>query len=176
MSRKPNHPLRALTQEERACKQWESSHGWRSEVEQAILDGMGSVDVVLEKHDHRIACELSVTSRPEDELGNVEKCLAAGFDEVVVVASEEKRLSKLEKYLAKHLDDDQKYKVHLFKPDALFAFLGKHSANVATTQEVVGGYNVEVRYRTESQEDQATRKQAISDVILKALKRMKGKK
>jgi hypothetical protein len=38
--------------------------GWRGTIEKPILDGLGSVDVALEKDNHSVACEISVTSTP----------------------------------------------------------------------------------------------------------------
>ena len=61
-----------------------------STVEKPILDGLGSVDVALEKGSRRIACEVSVTTDPAHEVGNVQKCLAAGFETVVLISSEKK--------------------------------------------------------------------------------------
>jgi len=49
--------------------------------------------VTLEKEDRpAIACEISVTTNAEHELANVQKCLAAGFADVVLISSEKKRL------------------------------------------------------------------------------------
>jgi hypothetical protein len=50
-----------------------------------IHQSLGSVDVALEKGGRRIACEVSVTTDAEHELGNVQKCLAAGFETVILV-------------------------------------------------------------------------------------------
>lgn len=69
-------------------KRWTDSRGYRAEIELAILDGLGSVDVALTKGAHRIACEVSVTTSPEHEVGNVQKCLVAGFTHVVIVSAE----------------------------------------------------------------------------------------
>jgi hypothetical protein len=47
-------------------------------VEEPTPDGKGSVDVALERAGWRLACEISVTSTVEQEVGNIEKCLTAG--------------------------------------------------------------------------------------------------
>jgi hypothetical protein len=44
-------------------------------VEKPILDGLGSVDVALEKDSHLVACEISVRTDAKHEPGDVQKCL-----------------------------------------------------------------------------------------------------
>jgi hypothetical protein len=64
--------------------------GYSATIEKSILDGLGSVDVALEREGSRIACETTVTTTVEHEIGNVQKCLAAGFEWVVLVAADKK--------------------------------------------------------------------------------------
>ncbi len=68
-------------------------------AEQTVLDGLGRIDLVLERGERRIACEISVTTTPEHEAGNVAKCLDAGFSEVVLVALNARRKAKLRETL-----------------------------------------------------------------------------
>ena len=156
-------------------KRWAESHGWRVTIEQPVLDGLGSVDVALKKGDRSVACEISVTSSPEQELANVQKCLTAGFEQVVVISTEHKVLKKVRKVIARTLDDELTARVHFAMPGELFDFLEQLDAETVGTEATVRGYKVKTRYRTVSKEDKATRKKAISQVILKALKRLKGK-
>ena len=51
-------------------------------MEEPLSSG-GKVDVALRREGHSLACEISVTTTAEHEIGNVEKCLKAGLDEVV---------------------------------------------------------------------------------------------
>jgi hypothetical protein len=60
-------------------KQVGEDRGFRATIEQQITGGAGSVDISLERDGKRIACEISVTSTSEQELGNVRKCLAAEY-------------------------------------------------------------------------------------------------
>src|SRR5262249_3120389 len=69
-------------------KRWAEARGYTVIIEKSILDGLGSVDVALEKGSLSIACEVSVTTDPDHEIGNVQKCLAAGFETVILVSSE----------------------------------------------------------------------------------------
>ncbi|MGI8466878.1 MAG: hypothetical protein ACR2N3_00305, partial [Pyrinomonadaceae bacterium] len=51
------------------------------------------VDVSLEKENLKIAAEVSVTSTPDYETRNILKCLAAGYDFVLVVVSSQKKIA-----------------------------------------------------------------------------------
>lgn len=152
-------------------KRWGEHNGFRTTIEKAIPGSRESIDVALETDEIKIACEISVTSTAEYELGNVQKCLAAGYDTVIVVSADEKTLKKAEKYISGRLDKKDLERVSFLSPEDLFAFLGEIPNS--RTEEVVGGYKVKVRVKPGSKEDAATRKKAISDVILSAMRRMK---
>jgi hypothetical protein len=69
------------------------SKGFRATIEKEILGGLGSVDVALEKEGRSIACEVSVTAGKEQELGNIQKCPATGFETVLVISPEKRNLA-----------------------------------------------------------------------------------
>lgn len=69
-----------------------STYGFSTQIEKTVLDGAGSVDVSLERDRKKIACEVSVTTSDAWEVKNVLKCLKAGYDTVLVVASHPKRI------------------------------------------------------------------------------------
>ncbi len=154
-------------------KRWGEHNGFRTTIERPIPGSRESIDVALETDETNIACEISVTSTAEYELGNVQKCLSAGYDTIILVSADDKKLCKAEKYIKAKLDKTHLPKVKFFSPEDLFAFLG--SLPNSRTEEVVGGYKVKVRVKPGSKEDAATRKKAISDVILSAMRRMKDK-
>ena len=60
-------------------KRLAESQGYRATIEKEILGGVGKIDIALEQDEEKIACEISVTSSGRHELGNVQKCLAAGY-------------------------------------------------------------------------------------------------
>jgi hypothetical protein len=155
-------------------KRWAEARGYRATIEQQILDGLGSVDVALEQGERRIACEISVSSTPEQELGNVQKCLAAGFDQVAVVSAEKKALAKTRELIAGKLGAAKLARVHFFTPEELFAFLETQEARTASREDTVKGYKVRVQFRPVGEQEKDTRRQAISQVILGALKRLKS--
>lgn len=155
-------------------KRWAEHKGYRATIEKPILDGLGSVDVALEKDNRSIACEISVTSTVDQELGNIQKCLAADFNHVVLVSSERKTLNKAKELISADLDEEGTKRVQLLTPEELFSFLEALEAEDAGRQQTVRGYKVKVQYRPVAEAEKKARRQAISQVILGALKKLKG--
>ena len=69
--------------------------GWKAQVEEPISRTGESVDIGLEKDEVRVAVEVSVSTDAENEIGNIKKCLAAGYDYVICAVSDEKTLNNL---------------------------------------------------------------------------------
>jgi hypothetical protein len=156
-------------------KRWGEGHGYRSTIEKQILGGLGSVDVALEREGFSFACEISVASTAEQELGNVQKCLASGFDEVAVLSPEKKAVSKLKEFITAGLEEKDRPRVLFATPEELFSYLETHAEVPDAKETRVGGYKVKVAYRAATGTEEKTRSRAISEVILKSIRRMKEK-
>ncbi len=153
-------------------KRWAESNGYRAVVEEEILGGKGSVDVALRTDEFSIACEISVTSTVGQEVGNVLKCLEAGFHEVAVLALKRPRLAKIEAALKAKLPAADLARVHYLTPEELFTML---SMRPVTRETVVGGYKVRVRHEAVDPEEAAARYKALTEVIAKSVRRMQGR-
>ena len=70
-------------------------YGWKAVIEEKIPRSLESVDVGLKRDDMRVAIEISSTSKAEQEIQNVRKCLEAGYDYVLSVCSDDKSLISL---------------------------------------------------------------------------------
>ncbi len=68
---------------QKLVKDTAEKYGFKAMIEKPSDNGRGHVDVVLEKEDLQIACEISVTTSVDHEVVNVEKCFDAGFDQVM---------------------------------------------------------------------------------------------
>ena len=84
---------------------------FKASIEEEILDGTGRVDVALSRGTRKIAVEISVTTGREWELQNVEKCLSAGYEEVLVVSTNERHLKSLARFIPANLDEAEQNKV-----------------------------------------------------------------
>jgi hypothetical protein len=157
-------------------KRMGEAKGYRATIEKQILGGLGSVDVALEKDTRAIACEISVTSTVEYELDNIQKCLAAGFEQVILVSTESKMLSKAKERASSSLKEEDFRRVQFLTPEELFLFMEGLEAHDAGGEETVRGYKVKVQLTPVGENEKKSRTQAIGKTILQALKRMKGGK
>lgn len=157
-------------------KRWGESHGYRAMIEKRILDGAGSVDIALERAEHSIAVEISITTTPAAELKHIRTCLDAGFDHVVAVTENTRSLSRMQALIDKEFDDDERARIESVAPESLFATLGALATSSDGEPTSVRGYKVKVEYQATEEGDARHRQRAISSVVASTLKRMKGPK
>ena len=120
------------------------SRGYKAAIEQVTPDGNGRVDVSLERNGKRIACEVSVTTGDEWEVHNIEKCLAAGYDEVIVCSNEIKNLRRIKTRIESALSKEQQSKVLLYEAQEVFKYFDSQIIEEHTTEKVVKGYRIKV--------------------------------
>lgn len=126
-------------------RRWALDRGYRVEIEKTVLDGLGTVDVVLEKAGRpAIACEISVTTSAEHEIENAEKCLAAGFDDVFLVAPDRDALARVRERASKTLQPRVMKKLRFVLPEQVFAAISVLESKSAPepTAPVEGGDEV----------------------------------
>jgi hypothetical protein len=150
--------------------------GFRAIIEQPTLDGRGKVDVSLERDGRKIACEISITTTDEQELSNIEKCLSSGYEKVILCSPEKKSLEKIKALASQKLNASDQEKILFFQPDELFFYLEKEAAGFAGKEERIKGYKVKVQYQSVGEAEKKTRREAVGQVILQALRRMKEEK
>jgi GTPase SAR1 family protein len=152
---------------------WAEANGWRAGIEERILDGLGNVDVALRKGERAVACEIGVTTSAEHEVQNIQKCLAAGFERVLVVSPEKKSLNQIKALAASSLEKDQSGRVGYCTPEELFDILDSVEAESLASEQTVRGYKVKVRFKASRPEEKEEKRGAVSAVIAKAMKRMR---
>lgn len=154
-------------------KQLAEERGFRATIEETILDGAGRVDVSLVRDGLRVACQVSVTTTKDWELGGIEKCLAAGYVEVILIGSTERHIKGLSKFIEENLDPKDQGRVRYMTSETILEYLdslGKPSP----TEQVVRGYKVRTVQQSVTSEEVTSRRKAISEVIARSLQ--KGKK
>ena len=97
--------------------------GFRSVIEKPVLDGLGSVDLFLERTGQAIGCEISISTTIDHEVGNVAKCLKAGLPSVAVICLTEERLQKIRQAVSGSLGAEAAKRVEYFQPDPFIAHL-----------------------------------------------------
>ena len=151
-------------------RQWAEKHGWRASLEETVLDGLGVVDVALRKGERAVACEITITTTAEHELGNVQKCLAVGFERVLVISTEPKTLKAVRRLVEQALPATEFTRVHFLTPEDALAFLNDVDASTLETKETVRGYTVKVRRKAAADGNAQDRR--VARVVAMALKRL----
>ena len=151
-------------------KRWAEAKGYRVTVEEPLPSG-GRVDVALRREGHSLACEISVTTGAEHEIGNVEKCLAAGFDEVVLLSLSRGTLGKVREALDLRLPPGAAAGVRCMSPEELFTSLDAPAPE--PEESTVAGYKVRVKYRPPEGEAASHKSKAVTEILMKSLKRLK---
>uniref|UniRef100_E6Q5Q6 Type IV secretion system coupling protein TraD DNA-binding domain-containing protein n=1 Tax=mine drainage metagenome TaxID=410659 RepID=E6Q5Q6_9ZZZZ len=154
-------------------KQLAEERGFRASIEESILEGAGRVDVALVRGEQRIAFEISVTTNRDHELGNVEKCLAAGYAEIVLVGSNERHAKSLGTFIKENLEEEDQGKVRYFAPEGLTQYLDSLGEPPQPTEETVRGYKVRTVQQVVDPKEAGARRQAIAEVIARSLRKSK---
>ena len=155
-------------------KQTAEERGFRATIEQPTNEG-GRVDVSLVKGDTKVAFEISVTTTPQQELANIEKCLAAGYNPVILLCPDQRRLNAIKRFVASNLRTEHETRVLFLLPDTFVEHLDALAAEAETSQQTVRGYRVKVTRRAISEADAKARRQAIAKIIARSLKGLEDK-
>jgi len=152
--------------------------GFRATVEKPVLDGQGSIDLVLEKSGHSVACEINVTSTIDYEVGNVTKCLKAGFVRIAVICPRPDRLARLSEAVKGCLPPDEASKINFYSPEdfitSLQNIIVEAPASPQTTpptEERRRGYKVRRHYLELSPEDAKAREEAAIKMLAEKMRR-----
>ncbi len=156
-------------------KRMAEEKGFRATVEKPTSDGQGYVDICAEKDKKRIAFEISITTPGDHEIKNIQKCLAAGYEKIVVCSPEQKNLKKITALAGKELDEAQRQRIFYLQPDEIFSFLEIESIG-GSKEERVKGYKVKVNYQPLKDAEKSAKRAAVTQVIAKAFQRLKNKK
>ncbi len=183
----PNEPKKAKTQPagkrevlsehrylQNIVKRMGEDHGFVSTIEKEVFGGIGKIDVALEGDGQRIACEITVTNSAGFEVQNIQKCLSAGFDRVVVLSTDPRHLHSIQKRAGLILTPEQIAFVHFLEPENFHLFLEsltKQTQETGSNTVKVKGYKIKTIFKEVSQAEAGTRKKVILDIISKAVRR-----
>ena len=115
-------------------------YDWTAVVEERIPRTLETVDVGLRKGDVRVAIEISSTTKAEHEMQNIRKCLEAGYDYVVSVCPEDKRLVMLKGEAKKSFSPRELERIRFFAPSRVKDFLKSLSVPaIVSEKSIVSG-------------------------------------
>jgi hypothetical protein len=99
---------------QRMIKEQAEVFGWQAVIEERIGRSLESVDVGLRKNDMKAAVEVCDTTRPEQEIQNIRKCLEAGYDYIVSVCSDDKQLALLKTEVKKSFSFKERERIRFY--------------------------------------------------------------
>jgi hypothetical protein len=149
-------------------RQWGIDAGFRARVEKEIGEGNESVDIVLERDGLSIACEISVTTPIDYELGNLGKCLKMGFNHVLVISSEPAKLAGIREAALAAFGEAALSSVRFLSPQDVFGFL---TATGAGSTGAVSGYNVKVLHDLRNGPVRTAKNQALDALLSSVVQR-----
>lgn len=148
--------------------------GFITAIEKSILSGQGSVDLALEKAAQSIACEISFTTTIDHEIGNVVKCLKAGFHHVAVICLDESRLLKIQSSVSSCLTQEEAAKVGYYLPEKFIVYIREltlRSISKSSEPEVKFGRKIKREIVELSEEQRRQREQNIFNTLTEEIKR-----
>lgn len=152
-------------------KKMAEARGYTAVIEQQLPDGNGSVDVLLTKDFKTIAVEISVTTDAEWEMHNIEKCIHAGYSEVISVSGDPKQLDRIKKKCIEGIKDFDGKAVQFFTPDALFSYLDTTILKEEPREQIIKGYRVNVSYENITPEEMERKRASVAKVVMDSLRR-----
>ena len=127
-------------------KQLAEQAGYTAQLELRTPDSKGQVDVLLEKDGRRIAVEVSVSTTAEWELHNIQKCVAAGYEQIAVCSTNQSKIQQIQALVHCHLTADEIRKVRIITPDQVQSLFVSTVQPQQDTETTMKGYRVKVKY------------------------------
>lgn len=156
-------------------KRMAEQRGYKALIEEDLPDRSGRIDVHIEGHGKRIACEVTVTTTNQWELHNIEKCLKAGYDYVFECANEKRNLEGLAQLVKDNIDPSFHNRILLGEPETLFEFLDsiQMKEDDIPKETIIKGYRVKVEYDQTTTEDMQRKKESIAKIVMDSLQKLK---
>lgn len=149
---------------QKELKLWGHEAKYFSEIEKVISGG--KVDVSLEKEGKpSIAIEIGNTDNAEHEFENIEKCLKAGYAQVLHVAVADALRRKLTPLLPARLSPEQCAKVRLMSEAECVVYLRGLAVQAAGSTSTSHGRTVNTNFKAISSEEQARRIKEVGDIL-----------
>ncbi|MBI3417608.1 MAG: type IV secretion system DNA-binding domain-containing protein [Verrucomicrobia bacterium] len=153
-------------------KQAAEELGFRSVIEKPVLDGQGSVDLWLERTGQTIACEISISTTIDHEVGNVAKCLKAGVPKVAVICLDAERLRKIGSAVSGSLGMELTARVEYFQPDPFIGYLKALPPPTPQPSETeYGGYKIKRSIPKLSAQEQKQKEDIANRIMAETMRR-----
>ena len=160
---------------QRRIKEAAEALGFRSVIEKRIVGSQESIDLLLERADEKIACEISVTTTIDHEVGNVAKCLKAGMPQVAIICVDADRLRKIETAVIGSLGAETATRVSYHQPDQFIAHIRTLPMPAPKDSVTIHrGYRVKRTTAKLTAEEHQQREDLANQVIAEAVRPKRG--
>lgn len=154
-------------------KRMAESRGYKTTIEVTTPDGKGKIDILLEKDDFQIACEVCVTTDVNWEIHNIRKCLDAGYSQVVSCVSDKKNLPSFQKRIQETFNESEQPKIFVVIPEEFFNYLDVGSIDSKPTETIIKGYRVNLSYDSLTESEMKLKRGTVSKIIAESIRRKK---
>ena len=148
--------------------------GYLAIIEEPIDKGQGKVDVGLEKGEEKIAVEISVTTSPDHELGNISKCLTAGYSKVVVISEKPEHLKKIQSLAMENLGSEEYKRVSFLSPERFPSILTKELPSIPKGEQQIKGRRVKTNFHRPDTIEREDKQQMLNRIIRESRNENKG--
>jgi hypothetical protein len=130
-------------------KKMVESKGFKAVIEEPVNNGEGRIDVGLSKDELKIAVEISVTNTIGNEVQNVHKCIAAGYQTVIMCCDNVRHLASIKEMMLAQVGESSSHQdVKFFSTIELFSYLDSLIPTHEKQEEKrIKGYRVKVTYK-----------------------------
>jgi len=160
---------------QRLIKASAEAKGFRAVIESPTGSGKETVDVALLRDDLRIACEISVSTATEHELGNIRKCLRDDFHTVALIVADDHRQAQLTKAFTGTFTDAEQARIRCFTADDFIAYISALPepplADSDAKAKAVRGWKVKRAFTKLTSEEWAAKSKAAFDLLGQEMKR-----
>jgi len=153
-------------------KKMAESRNYKVLFEEPIL-GEGLVDVGLFKNEVRIAVEIYVVTPEPFEIQNIQKCIIAGYNPIIVCSKDRKILETVWKIVETTLDFVTKSKILFLDPKGLLLYLDQLAANELSSEQIIKGYRVKVEYTAVPEDVAKAKLNSILKILTDSIRREK---
>lgn len=145
--------------------------GFLAEIEDEVFDSENrarQIDVALRKEGILIACEISITTKPEREVENIARSFDAGVHHVFVVAPDPKHRQDIETTARAELRADQFVNVSVvLSADEVKTQLARLDISPRQKETVMRGYKVQTHFNQGDPTEAARRREAFARALLR---------
>ena len=146
-------------------------------IEESVLGGQGRVDVVLRRGEQSIACEISVTTVVDYEVGNVAKCLMAGFKHVAVICVNRKKADRIQQAVGEAIAPEDVGRVGYYLPDEFISKMFDWASQDPDGAKTEKGKPRKHKIRMDASGfSESERNQRENDMLKRIAAALKGKK